>query len=513
MHTMRLIGIWVFSILVLSVSCNKELPLNLDINFDGFSTMDAQGGSWKPVLLTSGAQFSVPDPEPVGSPDYLKALEETRLASNARTTAQTDAIRYWGMYGTVRWNEIARELAAKYNMIPAPNADGSYSQPNPNQPDVYPLFPFAHPPYTSRALAYLSTAQFDGLIAAWHLMYQYNRPSPVSADARVSGYFPETDLPTYPAYDAVLSSVAEVILTAMFPLERDYIAKKAAEHKQTLIWAGRHIQSDVDAGDALGRQVAGQFLARASTDGFRQAQGTRASSDSLKNAAKSRFGWHWENLEVPQRPMGLVPLLGLVQTWCLPDVVLVRPPAPPAPGSPAFQAAVKELEEIASKRTLEQRRIANFWSDGLGTYTPPGHWNRLACDKVVSGKLNPLRAARVLAYTNMAIMDAGIACWDAKYYYHYPRPSQAVNGFKTILGIPNFPAYTSGHSAFSAAAAEALSHFFPSDAPYFRAWAREAADSRLYGGIHYRFDADAGIDQGTAVGRYAVERAKADGAD
>jgi hypothetical protein len=58
---------------------------------------------------------------------------------------------------------------------------------------------------------------------------------------------------------------------------------------------------------------------------------------------------------------------------------------------------------------------------------------------------------------NMAIVDAGISCWDAKYYYHYPRPIQVIPGFKTILGTPNFPAYTSGHSTFSAAAAEVLS--------------------------------------------------------
>ena len=513
MNTIRLTHLWVIGILLVSVSCNKELPINMDIDFDGFATSDAQGGGWKPVLLASGAHFSIPQPEAIASSGYLKELEDTRLASNARTKVQTDAVRYWGMHGIVRWNEIARELAAKYNMIPAPNADGSYPQPNPNQPEVYPLFPFAHPPYTSRALAYLSAAQLDGMIAAWHHMYTHNRPSPVVVDARISGYFPETGLPTYPSYDAVLASISEAILGEMFPLEREYLASRSAEHQNTLIWSGRHVRSDIDAGDALGRQVASLFLARASTDGFRQAQGTRASSDSLKNAALNRFGWYWENLEVPQRPVGLVPLLGQVRTWCLPDVTLVRPPVPPAPGSPDFLVAAKELEEIAAKRTLEQRGIANFWSDGLGTYTPPGHWNRLACTKVVSNRLNPLRAARVMAYTNMAIMDAGIACWDAKYYYHYPRPSQAMSGFKTILGIPNFPAYTSGHSAFSAAAAETLSHFFPADDGQFRAWAREAADSRLYAGIHYRFDADAGIEQGTAVGRYAVERAKADGAE
>lgn len=114
---------------------------------------------------------------------------------------------------------------------------------------------------------------------------------------------------------------------------------------------------------------------------------------------------------------------------------------------------------------------------------------------------------------NMAIMDAGIGCWDSKYYYHYPRPIQTIPGFKTILGTPNFPAYTSGHSTFSAAAAEVLSYIFPSEATFCRNWANEAAESRIYGGIHYRFDAEVGLDQGRHASSFTIDKAKVDGAD
>jgi membrane-associated phospholipid phosphatase len=114
---------------------------------------------------------------------------------------------------------------------------------------------------------------------------------------------------------------------------------------------------------------------------------------------------------------------------------------------------------------------------------------------------------------NMAIMDAGISCWDAKYYYHYPRPIQAIPGFKAILGTPNFPGYTSGHSTFSAAAATVLSHFFPEDQAKFDAWAQEAADSRVYAGIHFRFDSEAGNAQGRACGQFTVKVATQDGAE
>ena len=124
-----------------------------------------------------------------------------------------------------------------------------------------------------------------------------------------------------------------------------------------------------------------------------------------------------------------------------------------------------------------------------------------------------MRSARTFAYMNMAISDAGIACWDAKYYYHYPRPIQAIPGFKTILGTPNFPSYTSGHSTFSAAAADVLSYLYPTEATQCKAWAEEAAVSRIYAGIHYRFDAEVGIAQGKAVAAYTLEKMKNDGAD
>jgi hypothetical protein len=191
----------------------------------------------------------------------------------------------------------------------------------------------------------------------------------------------------------------------------------------------------------------------------------------------------------------------------------VRLTTPPAPGSPQFETDAKELRDIAKNLTNEQRKIANWWSDGLGTYTPPGHWNRRTKEYIIKYEMNPLRAARTFAYLNMAVMDAGVACWDSKYYYHYPRPIQTINGFKTILGTPNFPSYPSGHSTFSGAAAEVLAYIFPLEANNVRAWAREAAESRIYGGIHYRFDSELGIEQGQDVAAYAITRAQADGAD
>jgi membrane-associated phospholipid phosphatase len=104
----------------------------------------------------------------------------------------------------------------------------------------------------------------------------------------------------------------------------------------------------------------------------------------------------------------------------------------------------------------------------------------------------------------MAMHDAAVGCWEAKYYYYNPRPTQLQSSIKTGTGIPNFPSYPSGHSTFSSAAATVLSYLFPAQADYFLGQAEEAALSRLYGAIHTREDCDVGVTHGTAIGGYTV---------
>lgn len=118
-----------------------------------------------------------------------------------------------------------------------------------------------------------------------------------------------------------------------------------------------------------------------------------------------------------------------------------------------------------------------------------------------------------MALLNMSLMDAAIACWDTKYKYYNPRPSQFNPEIKTWTGIPNFPSYTSGHSTFSGAAATILAHIIPEKANAYLAMAEEASLSRLYGAIHYRSDCEAGLACGKRVGAFAVQRARIDGAE
>ncbi|NVK84638.1 MAG: phosphoesterase, partial [Cytophagia bacterium] len=167
----------VLILLFVVAACDKELPTYLPYESMEFSSIDSDGGTWTPTLLNSGSDITIPVPEDVSSASYQAELAEVEMEINEITDSEKAALNYWTDNPSIRWNEIALELIAKYNLIPGPNDDGTYTLPNPNNPDGPPPFPFAHPPYAVRALAYMSVAQFDGLISAWHYKFTYNRPA------------------------------------------------------------------------------------------------------------------------------------------------------------------------------------------------------------------------------------------------------------------------------------------------------------------------------------------------
>ena len=86
----------------------------------------------------------------------------------------------------------------------------------------------------------------------------------------------------------------------------------------------------------------------------------------------------------------------------------------------------------------------------------------------------------------MALHDAAVGCWETKYFYFNPRPSHMDPDLKSVIGLPNFPSYTSGHSTFSGAGAQVLSYLFPRDERFFQSRADENAASRVWAGIHTR---------------------------
>lgn len=191
-------------------------------------------------------------------------------------------------------------------------------------------------------------------------------------------------------------------------------------------------------------------------------------------------------------------------------------PTPPEFGSRRFMRDLQEVIAITLSLTEEQRAIAKFWVDGHGSVTPPGHWNQIALDLVKKhGNVSSEKTLQLFMVLNIALADAFIAAWDAKYHYWTVRPITAAKqlfgtDLKPAVLTPPFPSYVSGHATFSGAAGEVLAHYFPRDGKRVRAMAEEAAMSRLYGGIHYRHDNDDGLALGRRVAREVLARYSAD---
>lgn len=494
-------------------SCEKT-PESIDRAPYPETALEPNAENWKTYIVPVGAAVSVPQPEAITSPAYLAELAALKTAMSNATAEQKEATQYWGGNGVVRWHEITRELAANYNTPPNYNADGTYPVPDAANPTVYPRFPFANPPYAARTFALLAVAQYDALVMTWKYKNLHKRLAPYKNDSSINPTIPQNDLPSYPSEDAVVAAASREVLKFLFPGEKEVLDAYATEHKNSRLWAGANVQSDIDAGEIIGAYVAAQVIAYAKTDKMGVAN-KQADYPLLQEDAKARgLTQLWTSREIPVRPP-LLPFYGNVKTWnfTFDDMIAMRPVAPPAIGTPEFQKDLDELKGIAKNRTREQFRIAAYWADGPGTYTPPGHWDRKATELIYESQWNEIRSARALALACTAMQDAGIACWNTKYFYLTQRPSEVTSDITTSTGIPNFPGYTSGHSTFSAAAAEILSHLFPAKAGELQAFAQEASASRIYGGIHFRVDCEKGLEAGKKVGDFAVLRARTDGAE
>ncbi|HMO64607.1 MAG TPA: vanadium-dependent haloperoxidase, partial [Verrucomicrobiota bacterium] len=275
------------------------------------------------------------------------------------------------------------------------------------------------------------------------------------------------------------------------------------------------------AGVAWGRQVADALLRERDFDG-------------------ANFGVDYRPAAGPGRwqptpalfASPLLPQWAAVKPFALARADQFRPPPPPALTSAEWAQQCNEVKALggtnSAARTPEQARIAWFWADGQGTPTPPGRWNSVAAQLAEARALPLVETARLFALVNLALADAGIACWDAKYAYDWWRPVTAIRAADTdgnpatepdpawtpLVSTPPFPEHVSGHSTFSAAAAAVLAAFLGGDEFAFtlrsdglfgeaRSYGRfseaaaEAGISRIYGGIHF---SSANVD-GQALGR------------
>lgn len=330
--------------------------------------------------------------------------------------------------------------------------------------------------------------------------------------------------------EAAVAAAAHRALTVLYPAALFPTQAAALDAKLVASLATIPDGKAEDDGVALGRSVADQILALRQNDG---------SGVVLPAYLGSTEPGQWRPTPAANLP-GLLPGLADVTPFAMTSGDQFRPDAPPALDSAAYTAAFNEVKELGSLtstlRTADQADIARFWANGAGTASAPGHLNLMA-QLAAQQQGNTLEEnARLFAAINIAMADATISCWDAKYEFSSWRPitgireaandgnpdTEADAGWTPLLGTPNFPSYTSAHSTLSAAAATVLADFFgtddisftlPSQNPAvaarsytsFSQAAEESAVSRLYGGIHWNFDNNVGLEQGAAVGQYVMD--------
>ena len=338
----------------------------------------------------------------------------------------------------------------------------------------------------TRVYAYLSMAQHDAVGRAEDAIGgNESETDPTLGDGLGRGGRSQLETDR-----GAVAGASAAVLTYFDPAEAQLFEDKVQE--QANAGPGQP-HPDFVRGEAIGRQVGVEAIARAITDGFDQPwTGTVPVGPGL-----------WFSSAKPPQPPVNAQLPGM-RPFFLRSADQFRPAPPPAFGSPWYLAALAEVRHISDTRTAEQVAIALFWARGAGTSSISGFWNVTAAGWIVESGLREREATHVFALLDAAMMDAAIGCWDAKLTYWFIRPPQADPAIKLIpaIGLPNHPSYPSAHSCFSGAAAEMLSEFFPAKADSLDAMVNQAGLARIYAGIHYRFDVDAGQQLGRQVARF-----------
>ena len=378
------------------------------------------------------------------------------------------------------------------------------------------------PPLAARNLAILHAAIYDAVNAL---------------DRAHEPYFMSLPAPPGASMEAAAVGAAYECLSDLYPSQT--AAFDAALHQFLARTPATTNRAD---GLLLGQFVALEILTWRSADG---------SSTTVPYIPGTNPG-DWRRTPPFFRPPEL-PQWPYVDPFALTNGAQFRPAGPPALTSTQYTRDFNQVKQLgalnSTNRTPEQTLIARFWSDFSYTVTPPGHWNQIAQNiatnrsllpppgrALLPQRLNLPETARLFALLNLAMADAAIIAWDAKYVYNFWRPVTAIRAADTddnsdteadpnwtpLLNTPPFPEYISGHSAFSAAAATVLANFYGTDQIHFTAisdalpgvirsyeslaaTAEEIGLSRIYGGIHFLSADEDGLEAGRQVGEYVFQ--------
>lgn len=427
---------------------------------------EPNAGTWKTWVLSSGQELRLaPPPDQATTESELGQLE---TLAQQRDSVALDLIHFWdtGSPG-YRWNELAVQEALK-NKIGGPRP--------------------------ARMMALVNVAIYDAIVAAWDSKYAYNRPRPNELQPSLTPVIPTPNSPAYPSEHAVAAGAASEVLAYLFPDDAALFQAKAEEAAQSRLLAGTDYPSDVTAGLELGREVAARVIERAKSDGADvQWTGSVPTEPGKWNGTKP-----------------LEPLAGTWKTWVLTSPDEFRPGSPPAYDS---EQMAKDLEELKTfERTNLTNLTASYWE-----YYGGRAWFELY-DTIVGQKLfeyrldtDPPLAARAYALWAVAANDIFVACFDAKYTYWQIRPFQLDPTVTTVFTTPNHPSYPAAHACTAGAMETILGYLFPRDAAYFTKLADEESWSRMWAGIHFRSDIEAGRTLGQKVGEAVIAWAQEDG--
>ena len=276
---------------------------------------------------------------------------------------------------------------------------------------------------------------------------------------------------------------------------------------------------NMDASVAYGRQVAAAVIAWSKEDGADHANIPYTPLgegywEPTSAAAANMPGWVNNKTMLPGSINGTVPDAPISFSK--------------NPGSP-FYTMAQEVYDVSQSLTESQKSIALFWDDAPnGRYVSVfGHWFSVFKQVLEKEKMPLIKGAEAYLRLGIAMNDATISCWKAKYTYHTIRPVTYIkkymghSGWSPLLSTPPHPEYSSAHSTISASGVYALESVFgenysftdhtydgigmsPRHFSSFDAAAKEAGLSRLYAGIHYSFSVETGYMQGRAVGANVV---------
>jgi hypothetical protein len=355
------------------------------------------------------------------------------------------------------------------------------------------------PPVTSRNAAHVSAAVFDAVNGI------ERRYTPIHVAAAA---------PRGASKRAAAVQAAYAILLAKFPAQADDLNAKRDASLAVIADGGQSKQRGVE----WGQSVADAILAWRSTDGFTPAPPPYLGRDEPGK---------WRPTPPAFAP-GAVPQFATMTPWGILSPDQFRPPGPPALGSERYLLDYNETRRMGSLtsafRTADETDASLFWQ--LGFLSPTHLWDRAALDLLATGETELSANARLLATLNLAIADAIIACWDAKYHYESWRPVTAIRltddpEWTPLMATPAHPEYTSGHSSASGAAATVLADYFgddtafslqsPADPGWVRSYASfsaalaEVADARVFAGFHFRTACNDGGILGSAVAAYILE--------